>query len=142
MGQDNDNGVINPNSPPQTQPGLWCQWVPSSDGTKIEWDEGEKFYDYIDWINYINDNFLKPWGCVLHGDVTWEGEESDDIGLIEAVNGVITVHEGPYRKYLQARNIKAQQERLAEEIVPHEDNETGADIMARLKGEITKNLKI
>ena len=29
-----------------TYPGIWCQWVPTDDGKGIEWDGGEKFYNY------------------------------------------------------------------------------------------------
>lgn len=29
-GQNDDSSVLNHNSPPRTQPGLWCQWVPFS----------------------------------------------------------------------------------------------------------------
>lgn len=94
FGQDDDRSVIDHNSPASTQPGLWCQWTPNEDGTEIEWDGGEKFYSYIDWIKYINDNFLKKWGIVLNGKVEWEGEDSDDIGAIIAHEGEIRSHEG------------------------------------------------
>ena len=30
------------NTPPRTQPGLWCQWTPTADRLHIEWDGGEK----------------------------------------------------------------------------------------------------
>ena len=50
------------------QPGLWCQWVPSSDGTEIAWDEGEKFYNYEEWMQYLLDHFLTPWGYLVAGD--------------------------------------------------------------------------
>jgi len=60
MGQDDDGSVINYNYPPSTQPGLWCQWVPNEDGTAIEWDGGEKFYEYVEWLEYIISNFLEP----------------------------------------------------------------------------------
>jgi hypothetical protein len=66
----------------ECQPGLWCQWVPSEDGQAIEWDGGEKFYEYEAWLRYIVENFLKPWGYVLNGQVTWSGEESDDMGVL------------------------------------------------------------
>ncbi len=67
---------------PTTQPGLWCKWVPTEDGEGIEWDNNEKFYDYIEWLEYIIENFLKPWGLTLSGTVTWEGESNSDIGKI------------------------------------------------------------
>lgn len=38
-------GILDYNDPPAGQPGLWCQWEVSEDGTAIKWDEEEKFYD-------------------------------------------------------------------------------------------------
>jgi hypothetical protein len=91
--QYHDPFIIDYNTPPNGQPGLWCQWIPSEDGERIEWDEGEKFYSYIEWIVYINNHFLKPWGIVLGGEVDWEGEESSDCGSIKAENGEIMFQE-------------------------------------------------
>ena len=82
MGQDEDDTVLESNSAPDTQPGLWCQWQPGPDGDSIEWDGGEKFYGYTEWIEYIVENFLKPWGHTLNGEVHWSGEESGDLGVI------------------------------------------------------------
>lgn len=63
-------------------PDSYCQWVVSSDGMSIEWDGGEKFYEYVEWITYLVDNLIKPWGYVLNGEVAWDGEERGDIGTI------------------------------------------------------------
>ena len=52
-GQKETEDIIDYNRPPSTQPGLWCQWVPTEDKLHIEWDGGEKFYEYIGWIEYI-----------------------------------------------------------------------------------------
>lgn len=79
------------NYPPAGQPSLWCQWVPNADGTAIVWDEGEKFYEYVAWIEYLIENFLKPWGYVLNGEVEWYGEERDDRGMIVVDNNVVRV---------------------------------------------------
>lgn len=65
-------------------PGIWCQWVPSEDGESIEWDGNEKFYDYTAWLVYIIEKFLKPWGLILSGSVTWHGEDPGDSGVIYA----------------------------------------------------------
>lgn len=82
------------NSLPKICPGIWCQWVPTEDGAGIEWDGAEKFYDYTEWLVYLIENFLKPWGYVLNGKMNWEGERRDDVGTIyvkdnkvEAVRG-------------------------------------------------------
>jgi len=73
------------------QPGLWCQWIPNETGEVIEWDEGEKFYDYIEWIEYLILHFLGPWGYKLNGVVEWHGEENDDRGRIEIVDNEVIV---------------------------------------------------
>ena len=89
-GQDRDSSVVDFNQPPGNQPGLWCQWIPNEDGTAIEWDGGEKFYNYVEWLSYIIDNFLIPWGYTINGKVSWEGEGRSDTGTIIVTNNKIT----------------------------------------------------
>ena len=93
-GQEDSPDVIDYNSPPVGQPGLWCQWVPSDLGQHIEWDGSEKFYDYIEWLEYIIEKFLAPWGYVLNGSVEWKGEDYIDLGLIEVVNNKVSTKQG------------------------------------------------
>lgn len=78
----NTPGLIDFNSPPITQPGLWCQWRPTEDRMHIEWDGGEKFYHYEEWIKYINETILIPRGYILSGEVHWRGEDFNDTGTI------------------------------------------------------------
>lgn len=91
MGQDNDASVLDHNYEPNGQPGLWCQWVPNEDGTCIEWDGGEKFYEYVPWIKYIISNFLQPWGRTLNGVVSFRGEDFNDVGDIVITNNEVAV---------------------------------------------------
>lgn len=93
-GTDHTPDVTNYNNPPAGQPGLWCQWTPTEDGTAIEWDQGEKFYDYVEWLEYLIEHFLKPWGYVLNGAVDWQGEERGDIGRILIVNNAVSTKAG------------------------------------------------
>jgi hypothetical protein len=93
-GQDPDASIVDYNLPPAGQPGLWCKWAPNKSGTAIEWDGAEKFYDYVEWLEYLVANFLKPWGYVLNGEVTWQGEESDDRGKIVAKANQISTRAG------------------------------------------------
>jgi hypothetical protein len=65
--------------------------VPNEEGTAIEWDGGEKFYYYIEWITYLIDNFIGPWGYVLNGTVQWYGEDRDDIGMIIIKDNTVSV---------------------------------------------------
>jgi hypothetical protein len=90
-GQDQDNTIVDYNQQPSTQPSLWCQWVPNEDGTAIEWDGGEKFYAYSEWLFYLINKVLAPNGYTLNGTVVWQGEETGDVGKIHVVDNVVTV---------------------------------------------------
>lgn len=90
-GQTADTSIIDYNNQAITQPGLWCQWVIGDDNDTLEWDGGEKFYCYAEWLRYIIDNFLSKWGVVVNGDVKWYGEDSEDIGMLSVVENVLTV---------------------------------------------------
>ena len=92
-GQDDEDSVIDFNHPPSTQPGLWCQWN-VIDNQFIEWDGSEKFYNYIEWIEYIVKNFLSKWDVKLNGEVEWQGEDKEDVGKIVIQDNEIKVYEG------------------------------------------------
>lgn len=89
-GQEHSPDVVDFNNPPKTQPGLWCQWVSTEDGAAIEWNGAEKFYYYIEWIEYMIKNFFEPWGYSLDGNVKWSGEESSDLGSIVIKKNIVT----------------------------------------------------
>jgi hypothetical protein len=96
FGQSNDDPslVAGSSTPPGTQPGVWLQWVaiPSSESEKemtIEWDGGEKFYNYTEWMKYIIKKIIAPRGGVANGDIEWFGEDRDDIGVIEVVDNKV-----------------------------------------------------
>jgi len=89
MGQDHDATIIEFNHPPVTQPGLWCQWILNSTGTGLEWDGNEKFYDYIEWLNYLIKNFFEPWGIKLNGKIKWSGEDRKDTGTITVKDNIV-----------------------------------------------------
>jgi len=80
---------------PRIQPGLWCQWTATDDGTAIVWDGGEKFYNYIEWLQYLQAQILSRWGVKLSGSVQWFGEDMNDFGVILAQEGTIraTAHD-------------------------------------------------
>lgn len=78
----------------ECQPGLWCQWVLDKSGETLVWDGGEKFYNYVEWLQYMITNFFEPWGIKLNGEIAWEGEESSDIGKIVVTDNVIKTLRG------------------------------------------------
>ena len=89
IGQDKDNSILEYNAPPIGQPGLWCDWVPNKSGTHIKWNGGEKFYYYVEWIEYLIKHFLEPWGYKLNGKVEWQGESPNDRGRIVIESNII-----------------------------------------------------
>lgn len=93
MGQDRDDSIVNYNYPPETQPGLWCQWMIDDDGNLV-WDGGEKFYEYGEWLTYLIENFLAPSGYVCNGEIEFQGEDMDDFGTIHVKDNVVTVEYG------------------------------------------------
>jgi hypothetical protein len=69
-----------------------CQWVPSEDGTAIEYTEDEvNFYDAKQWLERIIDTMLVPWGYTLNGGAKWHGEDlgSTDLGIIAVRNNEV-----------------------------------------------------
>lgn len=84
-----DDSVVEHNYPPKTQPGLWCQWIPTEGGQELIWDGGEKFYDYVEWLEYLIKSFFNPWKIKISGVVRWQGEEFSDRGKITVKNNEI-----------------------------------------------------
>jgi hypothetical protein len=70
------------NRPPGGVPELWCHWIPTEDGTALQADQETPFYKYISWLHFLLLSFLMPWGYTLNGCVTWQGQDSDDRGVI------------------------------------------------------------
>ena len=62
--------------------------------SRFGWNGGEKFYNYIEWLEYLIKNLLEPWGYALNGEVTWQGEERDDIGKLIVTNNKVSVKNG------------------------------------------------
>jgi len=77
---DPKTNVINYNRPPITQPGLWCQWIPTDDGSE--------------WLQYLIDKILAPRGYTLNGECQWFGENRDDVGVIIVKNNKVTTKVG------------------------------------------------
>ena len=75
------------------QPGLWCQWR-LDDETTLSWDGSEKFYNYIEWLQYLIAHFFEPWGIKVNGEVTWQGEDNADIGKIIVKDNEIEIYNG------------------------------------------------
>lgn len=111
-GQDHEPDVRDYNNPPFGQPGLWCQWTPSDDGTEIHWDGGEKFYYASDWMIYIINEFLTngrnvdakiaaderfknfTFDHVVNGEIEAQGEDPGDVWKLVVTNNAVTTLSG------------------------------------------------
>lgn len=91
MGQDSDESVLDYNDPSKNQPGLWCKWVISPDGKTLYWSGSEKFYYYVEWLEYLIEHFFMPWKIVLNGEVSYQGENMEDYGVIFIDDNQVTV---------------------------------------------------
>jgi hypothetical protein len=70
-------------------PGYHCDWQPTEDGTEIEWNHTEKFYDYKEWLQFIIDTYLTPWGITLTGKIEYQGESIGDHGTLSVSNNKV-----------------------------------------------------
>ena len=98
-GQGYEDNVIDSNSPPDTQPSLWLQWIPTENRMSIIWDGNEKFYSSAKWIRYLIDTILMPRGYVINGVVNAEGEDGYEYHIKVTHNIVIDrdgFHNGEY----------------------------------------------
>lgn len=81
--------IVNYNQPPATQPGLWCQWELQEDNQTIEWDGQERFYNYVEWIQYLIDKVLAPNHYTVERLVVYRGEDFEDFGSIHISNNQV-----------------------------------------------------
>lgn len=90
FGQERDDSIIDYNGYDESiQPGLWCCWI-INDDDELVWDGSEKFYNYVEWLEYMINNFFNPAGYMLNGEIEWQGEDSSDRGVIVVEDNIIT----------------------------------------------------
>jgi hypothetical protein len=108
------NNILEHNTPPEGQPGLWCQWKSTKDGN-IEWDGGEKFYSADEWMVYITEHFFKKNSYMqklepetykkygfqehsLNGVIYAKGEEAGDIWKIIVKDNEVFISQGEVKR--------------------------------------------
>lgn len=72
-------------------PGFWCNWVPTKNRNALEWNGAEKFYNYVEWLEYLIKNYFEPWKIKLNGKIEYCGESGDDNGVIIVKDSIIKV---------------------------------------------------
>lgn len=86
---------------PNGKPSIWLQWEivnewgyttynkSSDEKLYLQWDEGEKFYKFVEWLEYLIKYVFKVWDVEISGKVEWRGEEWDDMGTIIVQDNVV-----------------------------------------------------
>ena len=80
-------------------PSLYCdlEIVEENGESFVQWNGSEKTYGVNvenGWFTWLIDNFFKPCGYVLNGEMTWQGEEDDDTGTIKIENNIVSLNFG------------------------------------------------
>jgi len=68
-------------------PGMFCQWILTNDLMGVKWDGEEKFYQWEEWLNWLVRNFFLPNAVNITGRVAFQGEDIEDAGYIEVLEG-------------------------------------------------------
>lgn len=105
-----EDGVIDYNTPPKSQPSLWCDFEPTGDGTALVWNGSEKTECGKEWIEYLINYFLQnnaylvadastyfkdfTFNHVCNGELTAQGEDPDDRWKIVVRDNSVTVKRG------------------------------------------------
>ncbi|MCB0032155.1 MAG: HEAT repeat domain-containing protein [Anaerolineales bacterium] len=97
---------------PDGQPSYWCHWIPSFDRQSIIWNGAEKFQAYREWLRYLLERFLIPWGYSLSGTVAWQGEAEGDFGKLILSNSQLIVEANHHQEPEPRRIIQACLEEL------------------------------
>ena len=93
-----DKTIININDSGD-MPSLYCnlEIVEDNGESFVQWNGSEKTYGVNvenGWFTWLIDNFFKPCGYVLNGEMTWQGEEDDDTGTIKIENNIVSLNFG------------------------------------------------
>ena len=106
----------------------------------MEHNGGEKFDEYVEWLDYLVEHFFSPWGVNIDGSVRYEGDVPVDAGIIlcgrgfanEIIHNRIEVRPNIYPRiypkgamYLGERDSEPEiaYENVYREIIDEPDNE-------------------
>lgn len=128
--ESNNSDVIDSNSPPKEQPGLWCDLEVSADGTELYWNGAEKTYYLGQWVAYVIEHFIKPdciakqrhpdeyqffTGHTCNGILEAQGESHGDIWGIIVQNNIVSINEMDITPSNNAKVLNPSHEMLTQE---------------------------
>lgn len=90
------HNIDNVGQPEVEYPNSYCQWEIDKYGYYLRWDNGEKFYYYVEWLEWLIENFFEPKEIELNGKMEWSGEEVKDNGVIVINDNKIQLFKNNY----------------------------------------------
>lgn len=69
---------------PDDAPDSTCDWIVDEDqegNPYVRHNYEEKFRDWDGWVRYLA-NLFTSWGVTMSGRMTWQGEDTGDVGVI------------------------------------------------------------
>lgn len=69
----------------------YFQWVPADTLQHIVWDGNEKFYKYVEQLEWLC-GWLHGRNILANGSLYWQGEETGDTGTIVVTANQVTAH--------------------------------------------------
>jgi hypothetical protein len=54
------------------------------------WDKNEKFYFGQEWLVYLIEKFIKPWGYRLNGASPWYIDDFQEAGILHVNDNVVS----------------------------------------------------
>ena len=76
--------------PPAGQPENWCSVALSADSMGLEIAKQVSTKYVMEWLVYIIDHFLEPWGYIANGQMKWWGSSMGDTGIIVVNNNKVS----------------------------------------------------
>lgn len=73
----------------------YFQWVPADTFEHIVWDREEKFYKYVEQLQWLCGDWLDQRGILANGALHWAGEETGDTGTITVTANAVSAHPNP-----------------------------------------------
>jgi hypothetical protein len=119
--EDENNSIVDVNQPPGKQPSLWCKWRVNDRGNRLEHNGGEKFDEYVAWLDYLVEHFFAHWGVRIDGSVRYEGKELIDGGTIEIIDNRIEVRPDIYPRIFPKGAIYIREGDAELEEIEHEN---------------------
>lgn len=76
-------------------PSFYCDWRIQEDWRNnksyLVHNGSEKSYNQAEWLKLLIETYFRPRGYTLNGEITWEGDDSYDLGKIVVTDNEVKI---------------------------------------------------